>query len=394
MRIALLIAAKDLRQRLRDRSAILIAVVAPLGLAFIFAALLGNTTSFHATYVVADLDGGQLAHVLRTDVIGAIADSGAATVSDVATDADARAAVTDGKADTAFIIPAGFTADIGAGRAVTLTLVGARQSGLETAVAQALASRFGDGVVTAQLAVATTAKLSGGAISPEQVQAVAGAATSAAPPVTLERSTAALRQLSLATYFAASMAIMFLFFASSFGIVSIFDERRRGTLARVLAGPVHPSAVLIGKTLAGVASGLIAMTVLVLATTLLIKAQWGPPLGVAILALGAVLAATGISTFVASWFRTAEAAGSATSAVAITLSILGGSFYPVNQAPDLMTTLTLLTPHGWFMRGLGDLHGAGAAWTDALVPAAVLFGIGIAFGAVGLLRSRKLVTVQ
>jgi len=394
VRIALLIAAKDLRQRLRDRSALLVAVVAPLGLAFIFAGLLGNATSFHATYVVADLDGGHLAHALRTDVIGSLATAGAASVTDVGTDAEARSTVSDGKADTAFVIPAGFTADINAGRAVTITLVGARNSGLETAVAQALARRFGDGVVTAQLAVATTAAAMGGAMTADQAAAIAGAATSMTPPVALADSAAPLRQLSLATYFAASMAIMFLFFSSTFGIVSLFDERRRGTLARILVGPVRPSEVLIGKTLAGIGAGLLAMTVLVIATTLLIKADWGAPLGVAALALGAILAATGISTFVASFCRTAEAAGSATAAVAITLGVLGGSFFPVNQAPDIMATLTLLTPHGWFMRGLGDLHGTGAVWTDALGPAAVLLAMGVAFGGVGLLRSRKLVTVQ
>ena len=228
----------------------------------------------------------------------------------------------------------------------------------------------------------------------DQAAGVAGAATSLEAPVALADSAAPLRQLSLATYFAASMAIMFLFFSSTFGIVSLFDERRRGTLARILVGPVRPSEVLIGKTLAGIGAGLLAMTVLVVATTLLIKADWGAPLGVAALAIGAILAATGISTFVASFCRTAEAAGSATSAVAITLGVLGGSFFPVNQAPDIMTTLTLLTPHGWFMRGLGDLHGAGAVWTDALLPAAVLLAMGLAFGGVGLLRSRKLVTVQ
>ena len=42
MRVAFLIAAKDLRQRLRDRSALLTAIVAPLGLAVIFSQLLAG----------------------------------------------------------------------------------------------------------------------------------------------------------------------------------------------------------------------------------------------------------------------------------------------------------------------------------------------------------------
>ena len=64
MRIVFLVALKDLRQRLRDRTALLVSVVAPLGLAFIFSQLLAGATDFRAVYVVADMDGGPLATVL------------------------------------------------------------------------------------------------------------------------------------------------------------------------------------------------------------------------------------------------------------------------------------------------------------------------------------------
>ena len=93
MRMALLIAAKDLRQRLRDRSIILFAVVAPLGLALIFSMLLRGATSFHANYVVADLDGGSLATTFTGQVLGGLRDAGVATIETRATEADARQAV-------------------------------------------------------------------------------------------------------------------------------------------------------------------------------------------------------------------------------------------------------------------------------------------------------------
>ena len=63
MRIALVIAAKDLRQRLRDRSALVVGVAAPLVLALIISAALGGTgfNSFHATYALYDGDHGSVA---------------------------------------------------------------------------------------------------------------------------------------------------------------------------------------------------------------------------------------------------------------------------------------------------------------------------------------------
>jgi ABC-2 type transport system permease protein len=403
VRIALLIAVKDLRQRLRDRSALLVAVIAPLGLALIFSQLLGGVTDFHARYVVADLDGGQLAQVLRTDVIGSLVKAGVADVDTVPTEADARGAV-DGSVkigayagkpvSAAFVIPAGFTAAIQAGRPTTLAIYGARDSGLGTEIARSLAQRFGDGVVTVQLSVATTATLRGALPDAAAQARLVQAASSAVPPVRLVDVQASLRQLSLPTYFSASMAILFLFFSAQIGMVSLFEERRQGTLARILAGPVRPRTVLLGKVLGGFVMGVVAMGVLVVATTLLIRADWGPPVGVAALVLAAVVAGLGISALVTSFTRTVEAAGSASSAVAITLGMLGGTFSPTAQAPELLSTLSLATPHGWFLRGLGDLHGAGSTVADCVPAVGVLLAMGLVTGAIGMLRARRLLTAR
>lgn len=398
MRVALLVAAKDLRQRIRDRTALLVAIVAPLGLAVIFSQLLSGTSEFGAAYVVADMDGGQLAGVFRDDVLGSLEDDDAFHVTDVPTEAAARAAVEEETADAAFIIPPGFTMAISAGQSVTLEVIGARDAGLGTEVARAVAQRFGDGVVTVQLSIATARELAAAAApgatpDPALDGRVAAAALAAAPPIRLVDDTADLRQLSLNTYFSASMAILFLFFSAQTGLVSLFDERRRGTLGRILAGPVRPWTVLAGKTLGSFVQAAAAMAVLVIATTLLINASWGPPVGVALVVLGAITAAIGVSALVISFTRTIDAAGAASSAVAITLAILGGSFSPTAQAPDVMSTVALLTPHGWFLRGLGEMQGGGSA-ADALPAAGVLLAMGLVTGSIGLIRARSVVRAR
>ena len=381
MRQALLIAAKDLRQRIRDRSALLVAVVAPLGLALIFSQLLGSATDFSTKWIVADLDGGALARVLREDVIGSMEDAGVAEITDVATEDEARAPVESGDVNVAFIIPNGFTKAIEAGQPVALEVVGAQDSTLGTEIARSLAQRFGDGVVGVQLSVATVAGLSGSALAPEEQQRIAAvAAVRPRQPVALVDEEAALRQLGLPTYFSASMAILFLFFSAQMGVVSLFEERRQGTLARMLAGPIRPQTILFGKRFGSFVQGMTAMTLLVVATTLLIGADWGPPIGVAAVVVAGVLAAIGIATLVTSFARTADAATAANSAVAITLGIFGGTFSPTSQAPEIMATVALLTPHGWFMRGLGDMQGAGASLVDCLPSVGVLLAIALVTG--------------
>src|SRR5918995_1043625 len=61
LRTALLVAGKDLRQRLRDRSALVIAFIAPSVLAAIIGLAFGGDAAFRATYAVADADRGPVA---------------------------------------------------------------------------------------------------------------------------------------------------------------------------------------------------------------------------------------------------------------------------------------------------------------------------------------------
>jgi ABC-2 type transport system permease protein len=343
---------------------------------------------------VADLDGGTLSRMFRDEVIGGLVQATVADVTDVPTEAAARAAVDDGTADAAFIVPAGFTAAIQAGQAVTLDVVGARSAGIETEVARSVAQRFADDVAGVQLAVLTASGVTQAPLSDADVTRIASAAAAAPPAVALVDQTAELRQLSLPTYYAAAMAVLFLFLTAQSGLVSIFNERDRGTLRRILASPLRPSDVLWGKLLGGFLQAVFAMAILVVATTLLINASWGPPVGVAIMIVAGILAATGISTLVVSFFHSADAAGAASSAVAITLGILGGTFAPTNTAPDVMARVALITPHAWFLRGLSEMAGPAGSLAGCLPAAAVLLVMAAVTGGIGLARVRHLVSVE
>jgi len=393
MRTALLITAKDLRQRLRDRSIIVFAVIAPLGLAVIFSMLLRGATSFHADYVVVDLDGGSLATTFTEQVLGGLKDSGVATIETRATEADARQAVevanAEGwKADAAFVIPIGFSEAIAAGQPTSIAILGAKDAGLGTEIARSVAARFADGVASVQLAVLTVGDLRGTPPAGADMAAVVAAAQQ--PAIALVDTGADLRQLSWATFFSSAMAVLFLFFAVQSGMLSLFEERRQGTLARMLAGPIRPGTILAGKAFGSFVTGVASLVVLIVATTVLLGADWGPPPGVALIVVSAVISAIGITTLVTSFMKTADGAGAANSAVAMTLGILGGTFSPTAQAPEAMQALSLVTPHAWFLRGLAEMQGGGTI-ADALPAAGVLLTTGLVTGAIGFARARRLV---
>ena len=67
IRTVLVIARKDLRQRLRDRSAIVLGLVAPLGIAALMSFAFKGTETFHFTLGVVDADHGPVASSVDAD---------------------------------------------------------------------------------------------------------------------------------------------------------------------------------------------------------------------------------------------------------------------------------------------------------------------------------------
>ena len=82
MRAALVVTGRILRQRLRDRSAIIFAVLTPFGLAIAFSLLIPNEfNTFHTHIAVVDKDGGPMATTLVDDVFGHLVDADVADSS-------------------------------------------------------------------------------------------------------------------------------------------------------------------------------------------------------------------------------------------------------------------------------------------------------------------------
>jgi ABC-2 type transport system permease protein len=186
------------------------------------------------------------------------------------------------------------------------------------------------------------------------------------------------------------MAVFFLFFTVQFGVTSVLDERRDGTLARMFAAPIRRRTVLTGKLLTSLVLGVVSMTVLVVASRFVLGAHWGNPLGVAILIVCGVIAATAVMALVATLAKTPDQAGAWSSMVALVLAMLGGSFFSVSQAGGVLAALSLATPHAWFLRGLGNLA-AGEGVGGVLGPAAAILAFAAVTGGIALTRLGRLI---
>ncbi len=393
MRRALAIAAKDVRERIRDRSAIVVGIIAPLGLAAIFSFVFNpiQSFSFSATYAVVNQDGGPASTVFVDQVLGAMEASGAVDVVATGSVEEARRLVEEGAdpfgsgegVDGAFVFPAGFSDLVQSAQPAGFEVIINDGNGAGANVAVAMARSYASQLDSVRLAVATAEHLGD---TTDRLEA--GARAAAMPqPVDLVDVPAAVKQLGDTTFYAAGLAIFFLFFTVQFGVNGLLEERNNGTLSRLLVAPITRPTILVGKMLTAFLLGMVSMILLAIATTLMFGAEWGNPIGVLILIVAGVVSAMGIMAVVAGFARTAEQAGTFAGIIGVVLGFLGGTFFPIAQAGGLLATLRFLTPHAWFMQGLGDLAGGNLADIVPSVVALLLFGL--VTGSVAMVRFRK-----
>ncbi len=364
--------ASDLRQRLRDRSVIIFALIVPLALMFVFNLVFGAATDSGlqpTTVAISAPSEDQLAPTFAT-VLEQI-DLLDITVEQ-ASEAEARAAAKDASADVALIIPDGFAASLAAGNGADVTALESDTAGLEgtvvLSIVQSLLTQFGDG------AVAATAGFDLG-IPPAELAQVAQDAATAGPALTLTPGTLSQEQLSPSAATVAGQAGLFLLFTVGFGVLGLISEREQGTYARLQSMPMRPGLIVAAKGLVSFILGVVATAVLLASGAAFFDVSFGSPLVVGVLIVAVVTASTSLMFIVAKVASTPEQAGAAQSILAVSLGIAGGAFFPITGTGALAAVLDL-NPIAAFIRGLG-ISANGGSVTDIGGPLAIMLGFAV-----------------
>lgn len=381
------VATKDLRQRLRDRSAWVLGFIAPMAVAGLISVAFGGAESFHTSIAVVDEDHGPIAagfvEFLRSPDLHDLL-----RVETVSGRDDAKAKVDDGTLGAAFVVPAGFSDAVTAGSGSRpLSVLASVDATVAAQVARALAESFTAHLEGVQLSV--RAALAAGA--PESsVGALAARASAQGLPAEVEPQPSGARPLKTVSYYAPAMGTFFMFFAIGFGARGWFLESSGGTLERLSAAPLGTGAALAGKSLATFVYGLASLGTVAVVSTLVFGAYWGPPPVVAALVVALALTLVGLTALVITLARTERQAEGIASILTFGLVLLGGNFVFIGAAPDAVRTLARLTPNGWALRAFTDLSG-GAPWTAAVAPLLAILGFaGVAALGAFLLRGRVL----
>jgi ABC-2 type transport system permease protein len=405
MRKILLIGLKDLILVIRDKAALTFMLLAPflltLGLGAVTGAFGSSSSGISQMKIIlVNQDGGQLGRALvdlfqSADLADLVAP---ALVADPET---ARAQIDAGDAVAAIIIPAGFTDNIIpannqalSGEALQIEVYKNPLSPVSAGVIQSIVEEFISRVETGRVGgqVIVTQMLAAGLITPDQVNAIAlemgqrqANAVDQAPAIALQAAQSGQPQKAFnpMAYMAPGMALMFLMYTVSNGGRSILTEQALGTLPRLLVSPTNGAQVLIGKILGVYVTGVIQMFILIEACSALFGIQWGDSVGILVLVLAAVFAATGWGMLVTSLARTPGQVSSIGTAIMLIFGILGGSFIQVSIMPGWFQVFSKITPNAWGLDGFTIL-GLGGSLADLGKPLLGLAVMGLVLFAVSI----------
>lgn len=369
--------ASDLRQRIRDKSVPIFALVVPLALMLVFnLALSGieDVTLDTIDVAVAMPDGDQLAARL----VDAALSTEAVEVHRTTAPADeVRDLVKSGEVAMGIVVPKDFSEAVTSGRETVVDVVQGDQAGLESsvvvAVLQAVLDRFAAGTVAA----AAGAQLG---LPSEQLATLAEEAATAGPQITLTEGETSNEQLSSSANLVAGQAGLFLLFTVGFGVLGLLAEREQGTLGRLRSMPMRPGLIVAAKGLVSYLLGVVATSVLLVVGSLFFDVSFGSPLAVVALVLCVVAAGVSLVFIIARVARTAEQANISQSILAMVLGMSAGAFFPITSSGALGQLMDL-NPIAAFMHGLGIASGGGGIG-DIGTPVLIMLGFAAVAAAV------------
>ena len=362
----------DLKQRVRDFSVLVFAVLVPLALMFVMNLVMSGVADDGLkpiTVAVSVPEGDQLAAVLP-QVLGSASEGDLRITVREAAGTQVRGLVDDGTAGLGIVVPDGFTAALTAGTGPRVEVVEGDSSGIAGRVVTAIT----DGVLD-QLTAGTQAAVAaaGMGVPPAELGAVAEAVATQTPQVTWAEGRTATEQLGLGESIVAGQSGMFLLFTVGFGVLALVAERGQGTLARLFSMPMQPWLVVLAKGIVSFVLGIVATAVLLTAGSMMFDAvDFGSPVAVGALVLLVVAATTSIMFVIAKVARTAEQAGIAQAIVAVSLGMSGGAFFPVANT-GWVGQLLSVNPVKAFTNGLGITAGGGGV--GDLGPTALTMGV-------------------
>ena len=383
----------ELKLFLSNRAELAFSIALPILLfALMYGALSSESEVFTPASVV-DLDGGPHARELVTRL-----DSLASVEVEERTDADTNDALDRSAILFAVVIPAGFSNAIEAGEPAQLVFRQRGNGGDTGQIVAAIVRGIARDMATdARVRVQTQWALADSSVSQERIEQEVGihlATLRANPPVTVEvrRPFDRLRAGEegdddggdLFARLLPGLIVMFVMFSVTLAAQALVEDRRAGTLERLMTTRLGANQLFIGKLLSGVMRAMF-QTVVMLSLAFVVFRPAGPLAFVELLAFSLLAAAafTGVSLIIGAVARTRNQAAWAAVFFTLLMVVFSGTFFEITEG-SLMHSISRATINSYAIEAMQNIIGKGQHLGQQWLQMAVMAGVAV----VGLTLAR------
>ena len=378
----LYVALLELKLFLNNRAELAFSIALPILLfALMYGALSSESQVFTPASVV-DLDGGVHARELVRRL-----DSLASVEVEERTEADAHAALDRSAILFAVVIPEGFSDALESGEPAPLVF---RQRGnggdtgqIVSAIVRGIAR---DMAAHARVRHFTRRALSDSGIPPERIEAEVEtqlASLRASPPVAVEvlrpgEKPDAETGDDLVSRLLPGLIVMFVMFSVTLAAQAMVEDRRTGTLERLMTTRLGVNQLFAGKFLSGVMRAMI-QTLVMLSLAFVVFQPGGALAFVELLAFALLAAAafTGVSLVIGSVARTRNQAAWAAVFFTLVMVVFSGTFFVVTEG-SLMETISRATINAYAIDAMQNIIARGERLDQQWLEMAVMVGVAVA----------------
>jgi ABC-2 type transport system permease protein len=380
---------KDLRLLLRDRTALLLLLAAPIIVistaGFSLSTLYGSASHL---FPIANEDGG----VVASELIQALMETPELDVKLVERESGRRMVADSPGAGALLVIPAGFSEAVQAGQPAELLLAIDPVKHLEVLTIRAAVERARAAIiatrVAARIAVVQVLTYAGevdfealGEDSVELARRLLDRTVNLSESSVFDGPT----EYNTFDQNVPGFSVTFLMLGMLFGIgLGLLDERQWGMVYRLAASPLPPWSLVVGKVGSRFVVGVSQMALLFAFG----RAAFGISLGPSLLALALVIA--GITFASAALGLLASGLAPSRDAVlpmgtiaVVAMAAIGGCWWPITIEPVWLQRLAHLFPTAWAMEAFNDLMLRRRELVDVLPACLILVGFGCLYLVVG-----------
>jgi ABC-2 type transport system permease protein len=348
MTALLALTVANIKSYVRDRAALFWTLAFPLIFIFMFGFIFQGGGGSELNLGWVDADGSPASAQLRD----AFTASGAVKLVETS-EADALAQMRNGKVDSVIVVQKGYGATVAAGAsgsggapAAITVYADPSRSNLTASVYQVVGSVLG------------VVNLGG------------------RPPIVVpEAKTIQTENLNFISYFVPSMLGLSVMQVGIFAAIPLVADREKLILKRLAATPLRRWQLVGSNVLMRLLIALVQAVIIVGVGVLAfgVHITGSLPLVVGFVALGS-MAFLALGYVVASFASTEDSANGMTSVIQFPMMFLSGTFFPIDEMPDVLRTIARIIPLTYLSDALRQVMVGGAAFAPLWLCALVLAG--------------------